>query len=476
MSNQPSPRSGQEGQFQRTMKARHLVMLSLGGVIGTGLFFNTGYIISTTGALGTLLAYLIGALVVYLVMLSLGELSVAMPETGAFHLYAARYLSPATGYTVAWLYWLTWTVALGSSLTAAGFCMQYWFPAVPVWIWCLLFCLVIFLLNVITTRVFAEGEFWFSLIKVVTILAFIILGAGAMFGLVPMSDGTPAPFFHNLTAGGWFPHGGLPILMTMVAVNFAFSGTELIGIAAGETAQPEKVVPMAIRTTVARLVIFFIGSVLVLAALIPMDQAGIVKSPFVTVFEKIGIPYAADIMNFVILTAILSAANSGLYASGRMLWSLANERTLPRAFAKVNRRGIPMNALLISMLGGLLALLSSVIAPDTVFVALSAISGFAVVAVWLSICASHYVFRRRWLADGHAAAALPYRAPWYPVTPILGFVLCVLACVGLAFDPSQRIALYCGLPFVALCYLAYYMTQRRAKTLTAAVSGEHHAG
>lgn len=134
------------------MKARHLVMLSLGGVIGTGLFFNTGYIISTTGALGTLLAYLIGALVVYLVMLCLGELSVAMPETGAFHVYASRYLGPATGYAVAWLYWLTWTVALGSSLTAAGFCMQYWFPQSPVWLWCLIFCAAIFLLNVVTTR------------------------------------------------------------------------------------------------------------------------------------------------------------------------------------------------------------------------------------------------------------------------------------------------------------------------------------
>lgn len=140
------------------MKTRHLIMLSLGGVIGTGLFFNTGYIISTTGAAGTLLAYLIGALVVWLVMQCLGELSVAMPETGAFHVYAARYLGPATGYTVAWLYWLTWTVALGSSFTAAGFCMQYWFPQVPVWIWCVVFCAVIFGLNIISTRFFAEGE------------------------------------------------------------------------------------------------------------------------------------------------------------------------------------------------------------------------------------------------------------------------------------------------------------------------------
>ncbi|WP_368913776.1 S-methylmethionine permease [Mixta calida] len=453
----------QGGQFKRSMKARHLVMLSLGGVIGTGLFFNTGYIISTTGAAGTLLAYLIGALVVWLVMQSLGELSVAMPETGAFHVYASRYLSPATGYVVAWLYWLTWTVALGSSLTAAGFCMQYWFPQTSVWLWCLIFCIAIFLLNVVSTRFFAEGEFWFSLIKVITILAFIVLGGCAVFGLIPLKDGTPAPFFHNLTASGWLPHGALPILMTMVAVNFAFSGTELIGIAAGETENPQKVVPMAIRTTVARLIIFFIGTVLILAALIPMDQAGIVKSPFVLVFEKIGIPWAADIFNFVILTAILSAANSGLYASGRMLWSLSNEGTLPRCFSRLTRRGIPLVAIVASMLGGLLALFSSIVAADTVYVALSAISGFAVVAVWLSICASHYAFRRRYLREGGRLDGLKYRAPWFPLTPILGFALCLLACVGLAFDPEQRIALWCGLPFVALCYGAYYLTQRNKR-------------
>lgn len=212
-----------------------------------------------------------------------------------------------------------------------------------------------------------------------------------------MQDGSPAPGLSNITAEGWFPHGGLPILMTMVAVNFAFSGTELIGIAAGETENPRKVIPVAIRTTIARLIIFFIGTVFVLAALIPMQQAGVEKSPFVLVFEKVGIPYAADIFNFVILTAILSAANSGLYASGRMLWSLSNERTLPACFARVTKNGVPLTALSVSMLGGVLALFSSVVAPDTVFVALSAISGFAVVAVWLSICASHFVFRRRHL-------------------------------------------------------------------------------
>lgn len=447
-----------QNRFKRSMKTRHLVMLSLGGVIGSGLFFNSGYIIATAGPAGAIIAYLIGALVVYLVMLCLGELAVSMPETGAFHTYAARYISPATGYTVAWLYWLTWAVALGSSLTAAGACMKQWFPNVDIWIWCLIFCCIIFILNVITTRFFAESEFWFSFIKVITIIVFIILGSAAIFGFIPMKDGTPAPFFSNLTASGWLPNGIWPIIMTMVAVNFAFSGTELIGIAAGETVNPEKTIPLAIKTTIIRLIIFFVGTIAVLSALLPMEQAGVVQSPFVQVFSNIGIPYVADIFNFVILTAILSAANSGLYASGRMLWSLSNQGTLPKQFAQLSPRGVPIIALSVSMLGGLLALCTSVIAPDTVFLALNAISGFAVVAVWLSICASHYFFRREYLHSGKDIALLKYKAPFYPYVPIMGFIMCLIACIGLAFDPNQRIALYCGVPFVIFCFIAYHIT------------------
>ncbi|XNM88167.1 hypothetical protein ACLK18_01530 [Escherichia coli] len=265
----------------------------------------------------------------------------------------------------------------------------------------------------------------------------------------------------NITAEGWFPHGGLPILMTMVAVNFAFSGTELIGIAAGETENPRKVIPVAIRTTIARLIIFFIGTVFVLAALIPMQQAGVEKSPFVLVFEKVGIPYAADIFNFVILTAILSAAIFGFIPPGACCGRCRMNVRYRPVFARVTKNGVPLTALSVSMLGGVLALFSSVVAPDTVFVALSAISGFAVVAVWLSICASHFVFRRRHLQQGKALSELHYRAPWYPLVPVLGFVLCLVACVGLAFDPAQRIALWCGFLFVALCYGAYFLTQPR---------------
>lgn len=242
--------------FQRKMQKRHIVMLSLGGVIGTGLFLSSGYTIQQAGPFGTIISYLIGALVVYLVMLCLGELSVQMPETGAFHTYAAKYIGPGTGFTVAWLYWLTWTVALGSEFTAAGMLMQRWFPSVNVWVWSAFFAILIFILNILMVKFFAESEFWFSSIKVIAIIVFIILGIAVMVGFLPISHSKTAPFFSNFTKAGLFPHGVFAIIMTMLAVNFAFSGTELIGIAAGETENPQKIIPKAIRTTLWRLIIF----------------------------------------------------------------------------------------------------------------------------------------------------------------------------------------------------------------------------
>ena len=334
----------EEGTFRRKMESRHIVMLSLGGVIGTGLFLSTGYTLEQAGRIGTILSYLVGALAVYLVMLCLGELAVHMPETGAFHSYATKYIGSGTGYTVAWLYWLTWTVALGSEFTAAGLLMQRWFPDVPVWLFSALFVVMILGINVLTVRLFAEVEFWFSAVKVLTILVFIILGAAAIVGFLPLADGSQAPLLAPLTEGGLFPNGAFAILMTMLAVNFAYSGTELIGIAAGEAVDPKRTVPLAIRTTVFRLVLFFVGTIIVLAILLPNDSKGVLESPFVAVFERIGLPFAADIMNFVILTAILSAANSGLYAASRMLWSLSDQRMITPFFSKLNTSGVPTRA------------------------------------------------------------------------------------------------------------------------------------
>ena len=431
-----------ESQFQRSMQLRHLIMLSLGGVIGSGLFFGTGHIIANVGAFGTVLAYLIGAFMVYLIMLSLGELSVAHPDPGSFHLYASKYISPASGYAVAWLYWLNWTVTLGTAFTAVGFAMQYWFPQVPVWSWCLIFGTIIFLLNVVDTRFFAESEFFLSIIKVVTIQVFIVLGACAFFDVIPFGESGSPGLTHLVGEGGLLPNGITPLLFTMVTVCFAYSGTELIGVAAGETNNPEKVIPMAVRASLLRLVVFFVGTVLIVATLLPSEAATVSKSPFITVFEQMGIPYAADIFNFVIITAILSSANTGLFASGRMVWSLGHDGMMP---------------------AGLLALASSVMAADTVVVILTSIVRFSTVAVWLSICVAHYRFRKQFIASGHSLSELKYKSPWFPWVPIVGGAMCVIVMVGMGIDPAQRIALYCGVPFTVLCYVIYHLTQKVKK-------------
>ncbi|MDY0941409.1 MULTISPECIES: amino acid permease [Priestia] len=448
-------------QLQRKMKSRHLFMISLGGVIGTGLFLNSGYTINAAGPGGTLLAYLIGGLIMYLVMICLGELSVAMPVSGSFQVYATKFIGPGTGFAVGWLYWLTWVVSVGSEFTASGLLMQRWFPDVSVWIWSALFAILLFGLNATSVRFFGETEFWFSSIKVLTIIVFIILGAAAMFGFIPLSGHEKAPMLSHFTGeGGLFPNGLMPVLITMVSVSFAFSGTELIGITAGETEDPEKNIPRAIKNIIWRTFFFFIGAMFVLSGLISWKQAGVLESPFVTVFDQIGIPYAADIMNLVILTALLSNANAGLYACSRMLWSLSDQKMVSTWLGKVTSKGVPFNSLLISMGVACLSLLSSVVAPTTVYLVLVSISGFAVVAVWMAIAASHFMFRRRYVKEGNDVSKLVYKAPLYPIVPILAFVLCFAACVGLAFDESQRIALYCGIPFVLFCYLFYYLKNK----------------
>ncbi|WP_374953182.1 amino acid permease [Pseudoclavibacter sp. RFBJ3] len=456
-------------KLQRSMGARHLVMIALGGVIGSGLFLSSGYTISQAGPLGAVLAYGIGAVVVYLVMTCLGELAVAYPVSGAFHIYAARSINPATGFTTAWLYWLCWAVALGSEFTAAGILMQRWFPGVDVWIWCLVFAAALFGMNAISARVFGESEFWFSIVKVAAIVVLIILGGAAIFGFAPF--GGPAAehgpvFFTNFeTPDGLFPTGISGVLVTALAVFYAFSGSELIGVAAGETKDPAKNIPRALKSTVLRLVIFFIGAITVIAAIVPYEETGVTDSPFVTVFEYIGIPFAADIMNFVIITALLSAGNSGLFSCARMLFSLAEEGHAPRAFTKLTRRGIPLTALSVSMLGGLASLISSVMAPETVYLVLVSVAGFAVVAVWMSIVASQFFHRRKFVRAGGDVSTLAYRTPLYPFVPILAFALLSISIVAIAFDPNQIAALYFGVPFVIACYVVFWWryTRRGAK-------------
>ena len=439
----------------RTMTSRHLVMIALGGVIGSGLFVSSGYTIAQAGPLGAVLAYAVGALVAYMVMSGLGELSARHPVAGGFHAHATRDLGPAWGFATAWLYWLCWAVALASEFTAAGLLMQRWFPSISVWVFSLVFAALLFALNATSSRVFGETEFWFALIKVAAVLLVIVVGAATIIGINPASDAGAIGLSNFSTEGGLFPAGITGVLVTVLSVFYAFSGTELIGVAAGEAKNPQLSIPRAIRTAVVRLAVFFIGAIVVVAAIIPFAEAGANESPFVTVLDVAGLPAGADIMNFVIITALLSAGNSGLYSCARMLHSMGAADQAPKALSKTNSRGIPMLALSLSILGGLVSLFSSFIAAQSLFMALVSIAGFAVVAVWIVICASHLSFRGHYVALHGSTDSLPYRAPLFPILPIIALVLLGASLVGVAFDPVQRPALYFGVPFTLAC-LAYY--------------------
>lgn len=451
--------------LKRAMSTRHLVMLSLGGAIGTGLFLGSGEVIAQTGPVAAIIAYVLGGLIAYMVMLCLGELAVHMPVAGSFGAYAQKYIGPGTGYMISWVYWLTWTATLGTEFTAAALLMQEWFPHISMWIWTIIFAITIFALNLSSTRIFAESEFWLALVKVVTVVAFIILGLLAIFSLIPFHGAESAPLFHNLTAQGWFPQGLVPIFTTMLIVNFAFSGTELIGVAAGETKDPAVNVPKAINAAIWRLLIFFVGTIVVISALLPFQVAGlggesVSNSPFVTVFNYIGIPYADDIMRFVIITALLSAANSGLYAASRMMWSLSAQRQLPQVFSRLSSSGTPIIALVVTMFGAIPGLLSEHFAPETIFKNLLGIAAFTMVIVWMSICWSQFNFRRAWYKAGHSAKDLKFAAPLYPIVPILGFVFCFITGLSMAADPEMQAGFIGCLLFIAACYLSHYVFYR----------------
>lgn len=444
----------EEPQLNRSMKSRHLLMLSLGGVIGTGLFLNVGYTINQAGPGGALIGYLIGGLILYMVMTCLGELAVHMPVTGSFQKYASRYISPSAGFSLGWMYFVGSAATAGVEFTAAGILMQHWFPHVPIWIWCAVFMVLLFLLNALTTKGFAEAEFWFAGIKVVAVLAFIVIGAAAIIGWIPL-DGKPAPHLTNLAPTKMFPAGITIVFVTMMNVIFSYQGSELVGIAAGETEKPETNIPKAIRTILFRIVVFYIASIVVLSAIFPSADLGLLESPFVTLMDLAGIPYAAGIMNFVILTAILSVGNSCLYASTRLLWSMANDGMAPPVFSRLTKQKVPLNALLFTMAFSLLSLLTSFMEADAVFVLLMSIAAIAVTISWMGIAMSQLLFRRRYIRQGGRLEDLKYRVKLYPLVPLTCLSFCLIILLFLAFDPSQRLGLVYGIGFFIACMVFY---------------------
>jgi len=452
-------------QLKRTLKARHLMMISLGGSIGTGIFLASGGAIHTAGPGGALVAYAAVGIMVYFLMTSLAEMAAFMPVSGSFKEYATRFVDPAFGFAIGWNYWYNWAITIAAELAAVVLIMKFWFPDSPSFVWSGLALLIMFGFNYMSVKGFGEAEFWFSLIKVVTVIIFIITGVLMIFGIL----GGEAIGFSNFTMDeAPFNGGFFAILGIFMAAGFSFQGTELLGVAAGESENPEKTIPKAVNSVFWRILLFYILAIFVIGMIIPYTDARLLSesvsvSPFTLVFERAGFAFAASVMNAIILTAVLSAGNSGMYASTRMLWDLARSGNAPKFLGKLDKRGVPVNALLATTLVGSLAFLSTFFGDGTVYVWLLNASGMAGFVTWLGIAISHYRFRRAYIAQGGNLSDLPYRAKWFPLGPLLALVLCLFIIGGQNFqaftgdtvDWNGALVSYIGLPLFLIVWLIY---------------------
>ncbi|TGB06395.1 amino acid permease [Streptomyces sp. MZ04] len=382
-----------DSELRSGLKNRHLSMIAIGGVIGAGLFVGSASGIAAAGP-GILLSYaLVGTLVV-LVMRMLGEMAAADPSSGSFSAYADRALGRWAGFSIGWLYWFFWVVVLAVEATAGAVILNGWIPAVPQWGWALIVMTVLTATNLASVASFGEFEFWFAGIKVVAIAAFIGIGVLAIFGVLPSSDNA-ATGFGNLTShGGFLPHGPSAILTGVLMVVFSFMGSEIVTLAAGESKDPQRAVAKATKSVIWRVGVFYLGSILVVVSLLPWNDPSIEKKgSYVAALDSIGIPHAGQVMNVIVLTAVLSCLNSGLYTASRMAFSLSRRGDAPKAFARTNRAGVPQAAILASVVFGFVAVGFNYVWPDTVFQFLLNSSGAVALFVWLVICFSQLRMR-----------------------------------------------------------------------------------
>jgi aromatic amino acid permease len=375
----------------RRLRSRHLSMIGIGGVIGAGLFVGSGAGVAIAGP-GILLSYLGAGALAIVVMRMLGEMVAAYPANGAFSVHAERALGRWAGFTVGWMYWIMLVVVLAIEATGAGVILHGWVPGVSQWVWVLILVLFFTITNLATVGTYGEMEFWFATIKVVAIVGFIALGLLATFGLLP---NTHAVGFTNLTGhGGFLPHGWSGVLSGLLAVVFAFGGLELVTIAAAEAGDPARAIGRAVSSTVWRILLFYVGSMVVVVMLLPWNDSAIGKSPYVAVLDRIGIPATGDLMNVVVLLALLSALNANLYGASRMMQSLAIRGEAPKMLQGISGRGVPYPAILVSVVFGFVSVFLSYEWPDTVFLRLANAIGGVVLAIWAMIACTQLRMRR----------------------------------------------------------------------------------
>jgi L-asparagine transporter-like permease len=449
-----------EGGLQRQLTRRHMTMIAMGGAIGTGLFLGSGMAVGQAGP-AVIVSYVLGVGLCLIMMYALAEMAVVHPTAGSFGVYAEIYLNPWAGFAVRYTYWFAQVVAVGGEVTAAGIYTQFWFPEVSLWIWVVAYSAALILVNLTAVRLFGEVEYWFAMIKVSAILVFVVLGTAYVF----TGFGAVAPVgltnLFNPATGGFLPNGAAGIMKAMLVVMFSFYGIEIIAVTAGEAIDPEREVPRALRSIVFRLGLFYIVAIALVVAIVPWQRAGLAESPFVTVFRSLGVPFAAGLMNFVVLTAALSSMNTNLYLTGWMLFSLARGGFAPAAFGRLSPQGSPRNAILSSTVGLALAAVLAVEFASSAYQWLFGIAIFGGILVWITVLVTLLAFRRTRARQGLPPGRV--RMPFYPWLPLIGIAALLLVLVD-CFFVGLGIAWAAGgiwLAAVSLAYMAF--RARRAR-------------
>lgn len=443
--------------LSRRLRSRHIQLIAIGGTIGVGLFLGSARAIHNAGP-ALVLAYALGGIAIFFIMRALGELLTYRPVAGSFATYADEFCGPFAGFVTGWSYWFAWIATAMAELTAIGVYVRWWLPAVPQWLPALVALLALYGSNLLAVRMFGELEFWFALIKVVTIVALIV--SGVVVIVFHVGDlGAGASFSNLWSHGGFLPYGVGGMLLTMQIVMFAYVGVELIGVTAGEAQDPKVVLPRATNGIILRILIFYIGALIVIMALVPWNELSPSVSPFVFVFEKLRVPAAAGLINLVVITAASSSCNSGLFSTGRMLWSLAQRGHGPRPFARLSPRHVPAAGIHASAAVMLLGVALNYMVPERVFIWVTSVALVGTFWTWGIILVSHLNYRRAVLA-GRVPAA-PFRMPGAPFAnwAVLAFLVAVSALLWR--DPDNRVALYVAPVWFALVSIGYLASKPR---------------
>lgn len=438
-------------QLTRGLNARHILFIALGSAIGTGLFYGSAKAIQMAGP-AVLLAYFIGGAAVFIMMRALGEMAVRDPASGSFSHYATRYLGPMAGFITGWTYTFEMIIVCIADVTAFGLYMKLWFPHVDQWIWALAIILVIGGINLFHVKAFGEMEFWLCLIKVLAIIAMII--GGGILLLVGTNFGYPIGISNLWEHNGFMPNGVEGVIASLAIVMFAFGGVEVIGVTSSEAENPEKSIPKAINAVPFRILFFYVFTLFILMSLFPWNQIGLAGSPFVTIFEKLGIPYAPHILNVVVIVAAISAINSDIFGAGRVIFGMSQNGQAPRIFSRINKHGVPwVTAIFLSIALSVGVYLNYLI-PKDVFVLVATIATFATVWVWLMILLSQLMMRKGMTKQ--QVAELKFPIPFWPIAPIVTTLFMIFVVVLLGFFEETRVALYVGVVWVTLLVITYF--------------------